>query len=53
MGIDNEKRIISVLLSAALVVASVSSITAMAASDTTSGATYQQKSFTANKITHP
>lgn len=53
MGIDNEKRIISVLLSAALVVASVSSITAMAASDTTSGTTYQQKSFTANKITHP
>lgn len=53
MGIDNEKRIISVLLSAALVVASVSSITAMAASDTTSGATCQQKSFTANKITHP
>ena len=53
MGIDNEKRIISVLLSAALVVANVSSITAMAASDTTSGATYQQKSFTANKITHP
>lgn len=41
------------LLSAALVVASVSSITAMAASDTTSGTTYQQKSFTANKITHP
>lgn len=41
MGIDNEKRIISVLLSAALVVASVSSITAMAASDTTSGTTYQ------------
>lgn len=53
MGIENEKRIISVLLSAALVVASVSSITAMAASDTTSGTTYQQKSFTANKITHP
>lgn len=53
MGIDNEKRIISALLSAALVVASVSSITAMAASDTTSGTTYQQKSFTANKITHP
>lgn len=52
MGIDNEKRIISVLLSAALVVTSVSSITAMAASDTTSGTTYQQKSFTANKITH-
>lgn len=25
----------------------------MAASDTTSGTTYQQKSFTANKITHP
>lgn len=48
-----KKRIISVLLSAALVVASVSSITAMAASDTTSGTTYQQKSFTANKITHP
>lgn len=41
------------LLSAALVVASVSSLTAMAASDTTSGTTYQQKSFTANKITHP
>lgn len=41
------------LLSAALVVTSVSSITAMAASDTTSGTTYQQKSFTANKITHP
>jgi len=53
MGIDNEKRIISALLSAALVVASVSSITAMAASDTTSGTTYQQESFTANKITHP
>lgn len=53
MGIDNEKRIISVLLSAALVVTSFSSITAMAASDTTSGTTYQQKSFTANKITHP
>ena len=53
MGIDNEKRIISVLLSAALVVASVSPITAMAASDTTRGTTYQQKSFTANKITHP
>lgn len=53
MGIDNEKRIISALLSAALVVASVSSITAMEASDTTSGTTYQQKSFTANKITHP
>lgn len=53
MGIDNEKRIISALLSAALVVASVSSITAMAASDTTSGTTYQQKLFTANKITHP
>lgn len=41
------------LLSAALVVTSVSSLTAMAASDTTSGTTYQQKSFTANKITHP
>ena len=41
------------MLSAALVVASVSSLTAMAASDTTSGTTYQQKSFTANKITHP
>lgn len=53
MGIDNEKRIISVLLSVALVVTSFSSITAMAASDTTSGTTYQQKSFTANKITHP
>lgn len=48
-----KKKIISALLSAALVVASVSSITAMAASDTTSGTTYQQKSFTANKITHP
>lgn len=53
MGIDNEKRIISALLSAALVVTSFSSITAIAASDTTSGTTYQQKSFTANKITHP
>lgn len=41
------------MLSAALVVTSFSSITAMAASDTTSGTTYQQKSFTANKITHP
>ena len=48
-----KKKIISALLSAALVVASVSSITAMAASDTTSGTTYQQESFTANKITHP
>jgi hypothetical protein len=48
-----KKKIISVLLSAALVVTSFSSITAMAASDTTSGTTYQQKSFTANKITHP
>lgn len=48
-----KKKIISALLSAALVVTSVSSITAMAASDTTSGTTYQQKSFTANKITHP
>lgn len=48
-----KKKIISALLSAALVVTSFSSITAMAASDTTSGTTYQQKSFTANKITHP
>lgn len=48
-----KKKIISALLSAALVVASVSSITAMAASDTIGGTTYQQKSFTANKITHP
>jgi hypothetical protein len=47
-----KKKIISALLSAALVVTSFSSITAMAASDTTSGTTYQQKSFTANKITH-
>lgn len=48
-----KKKIISALLSAALVVTSFSSLTAMAASDTTSGTTYQQKSFTANKITHP
>lgn len=48
-----KKKIISALLSAALVVTSFSSITAIAASDTTSGTTYQQKSFTANKITHP
>ena len=48
-----KKKIISALLSAALVVTSFSSITAMAASDTTSGTIYQQKSFTANKITHP
>ena len=48
-----KKKIISALLSAALVVTSFSSITALAASDTTSGTTYQQKSFTANKITHP
>lgn len=48
-----KKKIISALLSAALVVTSFSSITAMAVSDTTSGTTYQQKSFTANKITHP
>lgn len=48
-----KKKIISALLSAALVVTSFSSITAMAASDTTRGTTYQQKSFTANKITHP
>lgn len=48
-----KKKIISALLSAALVVTNFSSITAMAASDTTSGTTYQQKSFTANKITHP
>lgn len=48
-----KKKIISALLSAALVVTSFSSITAMAASDTIGGTTYQQKSFTANKITHP
>lgn len=48
-----KKKIISALLSAALVVTSFSSITAMAASYTASGTTYQQKSFTANKITHP
>lgn len=48
-----KKKIISALLSAALVVTSFSSLTAMAASDTASGTTYQQKSFTANKITHP
>lgn len=48
-----KKKIISALLSAALVVTSFSSITALAASDITSGTTYQQKSFTANKITHP
>lgn len=48
-----KKKIISALLSAALVVTSFSSITALAASDTASGTTYQQKSFTANKITHP
>lgn len=48
-----KKKIISALLSAALVVTSFSSLTAMAASDTIGGTTYQQKSFTANKITHP
>lgn len=48
-----KKKIISALLSAALVVTNFSSITALAASDITSGTTYQQKSFTANKITHP
>lgn len=48
-----KKRILSALLSATLVVASVSSITAMAAGDTVNGTTYEYNTFTANKITHP
>lgn len=38
---DNEKRILSALLSATLVVESVSSITAMAAGDTVNGTAYE------------
>lgn len=48
-----KKRILSALLSATLVVASVSSITAMAAGDTVNGTAYEQNTFTANEITHP
>ena len=48
-----KKRILSALLSATLVVASVSSITAMAVGDTVNGTTYEYNTFTANKITHP
>lgn len=48
-----KKKIISALLAATLVAASFSSVTAMAATDTVKGTTYQQKSFTATKITHP
>lgn len=48
-----KKRILSALLSATLVVASVSSITAMAAGDTVNGTAYEYNTFTANKITHP
>lgn len=48
-----KKRILSALLSATLVVASVSSITAMAAGDTVNGTVYEYNTFTANKITHP
>lgn len=44
-----KKRILSALLSATLVVASVSSITAMAAGDTVNGTAYEYNTFTAKK----